>query len=110
MFVAAVLFITSLGIRYDIRKDCSTTYGTIYFPLNDSSPRILTLCNTSDDVLEHELVHICFHNHPHNYPNLAVLNKHLKDTYNEETAVEVIAPCLVENRKNFYKVARHAIR
>lgn len=110
MFIALILFVTSLGTKYEITKDCTHTFGTVNFPTRDAdSPRIMKLCNTTDVVLEHELLHICMHDHPHNFANYGELSEHILAQYSEEEAVELLTPCMVDNRENFYKQVRNAI-
>jgi antirestriction protein ArdC len=55
-------------------------------------------------IIEHELVHICMHDHPHNYKTEKDLQQHLyTQKYDEETIAITLAPCLVTNR---YKLSK----
>jgi hypothetical protein len=101
-----ILFTIILGISsYQVIDNCKDIAG-VYFSKDDSRSRVLSICRDTltDQVIEHELEHICFHNHVHSFRTDEELNKHLaQQTYLEEQAIAIIAPCMVENRDKLYK-------
>lgn len=100
-----VIFTIVLGINtYSVVNSC-TDQGGVYFNKDDSENRVLSLCKDtiSDQVIEHELLHICLHDHKHSFKTDKELNKHLvDDSYTEEYFASTVAPCLVANQDKLY--------
>lgn len=101
-----ILFTIVLGLNaYQVIDNCSDQ-GGVYFSKDDSKEnRVLSLCldTVSDQVVEHELLHICLHQHQHAYATDKELNQHLTDEqYSEEYFASVVAPCLLENQDKLF--------
>lgn len=100
-----VIFTIVLGVStYQVTSSCKEI-GGVYFSRDDSSPRTLNLCKDtlSNEVIEHELMHVCFHDHKHNFKTAKELKDHLDQEHSEDYTASVVAPCLVENREKLYK-------
>lgn len=112
----SILFSIMLGsMHYTVARDCNEL-GHTYFPLVDSREnRILYICDKypgqTKQIVEHELLHICMHDHLHSYTTPEELDKHLhQQTYSEEYVATIIAPCLIENHdKLFTALRRHGV-
>lgn len=106
----SIIFTIVLGVNsYSVVNSCKDIAG-VYFPKDDSKEtRVLSLCTDtiSDEVIEHELLHICMHDHRHSYPTDKELHKHLvEEQYTEEYFASVVSPCLVENEDKLYEALK----
>ena len=51
------------------------------------------------EIVEHELLHACMHDHVHSFTTDKELHKHLNEqAYTEEQLVSTLAPCISANR------------
>lgn len=97
------------GIHYRVMTSCNDM-GSVGFPRDDRvSPRVIKVCLEVDEnqrrlVAEHELHHICYHNHEHNFATQQELDEHLNHKYTEEQSVDILSQCVVENRSAVYNV------
>lgn len=105
----AILFTIVLGSQtYNVVKDCKDM-AHIHYPLDDSTEnRTLFVCTDYSDqtkqLVEHELLHACMHNHVHAYKTPQELDKHLhQQVYNEEQLVITLAPCLIDNEQKLFR-------
>lgn len=103
--LALILLIGSF--KYGVIHNCNNM-GAVSFPPNDkSSDRFLYVCMDVDVnqrrlAAEHELHHICYHNHEHNFATKAELDNHINHRFTEEESVEIVSQCVVDNRTQVY--------
>jgi hypothetical protein len=96
------------GFRYAVITNCNDM-GSVMFPLDDrKSDRFIAVCRDVDVnqrrlAAEHELHHICYHNHEHTFATKAELDEHLNHRFTEEESIEIVTPCIVDNRAIVYK-------
>lgn len=82
--------------------------GAVGFPINDNlRTRTISVCKEVDApqrklVAEHELMHICYHNHVHVFQTNAELSEHLSHRYSEEDSIEIVSQCMIDNRSTVY--------
>jgi len=82
--------------------------GGVYFPIDDSKEsRVLSVCVLDPDqttqIINHELIHICAHNHKHYFETREERAQHLvKDKYTEEEFAALIGPCLTANQDKLF--------
>lgn len=105
-----LLFTIVLGSQtYNIVKDCKDM-AHVYYPVNDSKEnRTLSICFDygpieNRQLLKHELLHICMHDHKHNFSTKEEMDKHLHNQmYTEEYFATVVAPCLIDNEEKLVR-------
>lgn len=104
---ALVLLIGSF--QYQVVNDCKD-FGAVGFPANDLvSRRTISACLTVNAyqrrlAAEHELHHICYHNHEHLFVTKLELQEHINHKFTEEESIEIVTQCIIDNRKKVYDV------
>lgn len=104
----SILFTIILGMNsYTVINSC-IDMGGVNFPADDAQHnRVLSVCVIDPDqthqIVEHELLHICAHDHRHAFSSKEELRAHLDEPQTEEYFATVIAPCLVVNYDKLYK-------
>jgi hypothetical protein len=100
-----ILFTLVLGMNtYAISDNCNKL-GAVYFPKDDAKEvRVISVCTKygaeqNREIVEHELLHACMHDHVHSFTTDAELYKHLNEqAYTEEQLASTLAPCISANR------------
>jgi hypothetical protein len=85
---------------YNYRIDYSAdTLGKTVYPYDDVVAERYIVLPTMESQIpvswEHEKIHACLHNHPHNYKSRTELEVDLNQTYTEEQITTILAPCLL---------------
>ena|ERR1700761_2488673 len=99
------------GMNYNVVSSCKDLGGT-YFPKDDSKQvRVLSICSQygpdqTRQVVEHELLHICMHQHIHRFVTQQQLDSHLHVQYSEEAFADLVSPCLIEDQEKLFAALR----
>lgn len=96
-FLLIVVKIGAYNYRINYSPD---TLGKTVFPYDDAlAERYIVLPTIEGQIpvsWEHEKIHACLHNHPHNFKNREELEADLNQSYTDEEIATILAPCLLE--------------